>query len=79
MPSCLPDMNGGVHSIRSWVGRIDRRFYPPFSGVPGRPARAIRRFGMAAIERITPLKNYFMAEARGEAGQLPRLLQGMTV
>lgn len=48
-------------------------------GLPGRPIRALRRFGLAAVDRITPLKSYFMAEARGEAGQLPRLLQGMEV
>jgi 2-octaprenyl-6-methoxyphenol hydroxylase len=46
-------------------------------GAPGRPARAIRRLGMAAVERIGPLKNYFMAEARGEMGQMPKLLQGL--
>ena len=48
-------------------------------GLPGRPARAIRRLGMQAVERFSPLKRYFMAEARGESGQLPRLLRGMTV
>lgn len=45
-------------------------------GVPGRPARAIRRFGMGAVQRITPLKQFFMAEARGTSGDLPKLLQG---
>lgn len=48
-------------------------------GMPGRPARAIRRFGLAAVARIAPLKQMFMSEARGEAGQLPRLLRGATV
>lgn len=48
-------------------------------GVPGRPARAIRRLGLAAVERIAPVKRMFMAEARGEAGQMPRLLRGMAV
>jgi len=48
-------------------------------GIPGRPARALRRFGMRAVERFSPLKRYFMAEARGEAGHLPRLLQGLEV
>jgi 2-octaprenyl-6-methoxyphenol hydroxylase len=48
-------------------------------GLPGRPARTIRRLGMAAVERFTPLKRYFQAEARGEAGHLPRLLQGLEV
>ena len=48
-------------------------------GIPGRPARAIRRLGMAAVERISPLKKYFMAEARGELGQMPKLLQGLDI
>lgn len=48
-------------------------------GLPGRPARAARRFGLAAVERIRPLKRLFMAEARGEAGHLPRLLRGVAV
>ena len=46
-------------------------------GVPGRGAAAVRATGLAAVERIAPLKSFFMAEARGEAGTLPRLLQGM--
>ena len=48
-------------------------------GVPGRAASAIRRFGMSAIQRMPPVKQRLMAEARGESGALPRLLQGMTV
>lgn len=48
-------------------------------GIPGRPARALRRFGLAAVEKIRPLKSYFMAEARGELGDMPRLLKGMEV
>lgn len=47
--------------------------------VPGRPAAAVRRFGLAAVERIAPLKARFMAEARGETGELPALLQGQLV
>ncbi len=46
-------------------------------GVRGRAAAAVRATGLAAVERIGPLKHVFMAEARGEAGRLPRLLQGM--
>jgi hypothetical protein len=45
-------------------------------GVPGKTASAVRRLGITAINHIPPLKNRFMAEARGETGQLPRLLQG---
>lgn len=48
-------------------------------GVPGRTASAIRRFGISAVDRIPPLKARFMGEARGESGDLPKLLQGMTV
>jgi 2-octaprenyl-6-methoxyphenol hydroxylase len=47
--------------------------------LPGRPAAAVRRLGLAAVDRLPPLKRFFMAEARGETGDLPRLLQGLTV
>lgn len=45
-------------------------------GIKGRAPRAIRRFGLAAVERIAPLKHFFMTEARGGAGTLPKLLEG---
>ena len=45
-------------------------------GVPGRAASAIRRFGMGAVQRIGPLKDRLMAEARGESGEMPLLLRG---
>ena len=48
-------------------------------GVPGSGARAVRRFGMGLVERTRPLKDFFMAEARGETGKLPRLLTGILV
>ena len=48
-------------------------------GVPGRTASAVRRFGLGAVQRIGPLRERFMAEARGETGTLPRLLEGLTV
>ena len=48
-------------------------------GLPGRAASAVRRFGISAVDRIGPLKDRFMAEARGESGDLPRLLQGLPV
>lgn len=47
--------------------------------VPGRIPSAIRRAGLAAVQRIGPLKDRFMAEARGESGALPRLLTGEMV
>ncbi len=45
-------------------------------GIPGKPASAIRRIGMAAIQRTPPLKRLFMNEARGTSGKLPALLRG---
>ncbi|WBH18272.1 FAD-dependent monooxygenase [Sphingomonas radiodurans] len=48
-------------------------------GIPGRTASAVRRFGISAVNSIPPLKARFMAEARGESGALPRLLQGALV
>lgn len=47
--------------------------------VPGKAASAVRRFGLAAVQKMGPLKDRFMAEARGEAGPLPRLLTGMAL
>ena len=47
--------------------------------VPGRLPSAVRRFGLAGVERIAPLKARFMAEARGETGKLPALLTGELV
>jgi 2-octaprenyl-6-methoxyphenol hydroxylase len=48
-------------------------------GVPSRAASAVRRFGMGLIDRVAPLKNRLMAEARGESGELPLLLRGMAI
>jgi 2-octaprenyl-6-methoxyphenol hydroxylase len=47
--------------------------------IPGKPARAVRRFGLGAVQKIAPLKSLFMAEARGESGTVPKLLQGVTI
>ena len=44
-------------------------------GVPGRIPSAIRRLGMAGVQRISPLKQFFMDEARGVSGKLPELLK----
>jgi 2-octaprenyl-6-methoxyphenol hydroxylase len=44
-------------------------------GIPGRIPSAIRRLGMGAVQRISPLKKFFMDEARGTSGTMPRLLQ----
>lgn len=48
-------------------------------GIPGKTASAVRRFGLSAVQAIPPLKARFMAEARGESGDLPKLLQGELV
>ncbi len=45
-------------------------------GIPGRAASAIRRLGMAGVQRSGILKRFFMDEARGVSGRLPELLQG---
>jgi 2-octaprenyl-6-methoxyphenol hydroxylase len=48
-------------------------------GIPGRAASAVRRLGMGAVQRIGPLKDRLMAEARGESGDLPLLLRGLPI
>ena len=48
-------------------------------GIPGRTASAVRRFGMGLIDRVRPLKNQLMAEARGTSGDLPLLLRGLPI
>jgi len=45
-------------------------------GIRGRAASAIRRLGMAGVQRVPALKRWFMDEARGMSGQLPELLKG---
>ena len=47
--------------------------------VPGRPASFVRRLGLSAVQRLGPLKDRFMAEARGESGPRPRLLLGESI
>jgi len=48
-------------------------------GIPGNTASAIRRFGMALVGRISPLRNKLMNEARGTSGELPLLLRGLPI
>ena len=40
------------------------------------PLRLVRDLGLAAVNKIDPLKRLFMHHARGSAGDLPRLLAG---
>lgn len=48
-------------------------------GVPGEAASFVRRFGMGAVQRVPMLKQFFMQEARGESGALPKLLAGQDI
>jgi 2-octaprenyl-6-methoxyphenol hydroxylase len=47
--------------------------------IPGRTASAVRRFGMGLVQKIGPLREQLMAEARGETGDLPLLLRGLPI
>jgi 2-octaprenyl-6-methoxyphenol hydroxylase len=57
-------------AVMSVTDGINRLF-----GVPGRLPSAVRRLGLGAVQRISPLKRFFMDEARGVSGNLPRLLR----
>ena len=48
-------------------------------GIPERSASAVRRFGMGMIDRLSPIKNRLMSEARGTSGELPLLLRGLPI
>lgn len=39
----------------------------------------VRDLGLAAVNQIPPLKNFFMSHARGTVGHLPRLLKGQAI
>ncbi len=45
-------------------------------GIPGKAASAVRRLGMAGVQRMPMLKRWFMDEARGVSGDMPELLRG---
>lgn len=57
-------------SVMSVTDAITRLF-----GIPGRLPSAVRRLGLAAVQRMPTLKRFFMDEARGVGGKLPLLLQ----
>ena len=44
----------------------------------GAPVALARDLGLAAVDRLPPLKRFFMRHARGTVGALPRLLTGET-
>ncbi|MEQ1688602.1 MAG: FAD-dependent monooxygenase [Sphingopyxis sp.] len=48
-------------------------------GIPGKAASAVRRLGLAGVQRADLLKSFFMAEARGETGDVPKLLAGVEI
>jgi 2-octaprenyl-6-methoxyphenol hydroxylase len=48
-------------------------------GIPGKTASAVRRFGMGLINRVSPIRNALMSEARGTSGDLPLLLRGLPI
>ncbi len=48
-------------------------------GVRGKTASRVRRFGMGLIDRVGPVKERLMAEARGTSGDLPLLLRGLPI
>jgi 2-octaprenyl-6-methoxyphenol hydroxylase len=48
-------------------------------GVRGKTASRVRRLGMGLIDRIGPVKERLMAEARGTSGDLPLLLRGLAI
>lgn len=48
-------------------------------GIPGKTASTVRRFGMGVIDRLGPVKNRLMSEARGTSGELPLLLRGLPI
>ena len=48
-------------------------------GIRGKAASVVRRFGMGLIDRIGPVKQRLMDEARGTSGDLPLLLRGLPI
>jgi 2-octaprenyl-6-methoxyphenol hydroxylase len=40
------------------------------------PVRLARDVGLAAVDRLSPLKRFFMRHAMGVVGDLPRLMSG---
>ncbi len=41
--------------------------------------RAIRDLGLGVVDRLPPLKNFFVSEAAGLSGDLPRLMRGKAI
>ena len=60
--------NASIYAITDLFNRL-------FSNDIG-PVKLARDLGMAAVNEVPPLKNFFMAHARGTVGELPKLLKG---
>jgi 2-octaprenyl-6-methoxyphenol hydroxylase len=75
----LLDRYEGWRSLDTFMVALATDSLTRLYGVPGRAASALRRFGMGAVQRIGPLKQRLMAEARGETGELPLLLRGLPI
>lgn len=69
----------GWRSLDTFSVAFATDFLTRIYAIPGEAASAVRRFGMGAVQRVGPLKDMLMAEARGEAGDLPLLLRGLPV
>jgi 2-octaprenyl-6-methoxyphenol hydroxylase len=75
----LLDRYQGWRSLDSLMVGIATDSLTRIYGIPGRTASAVRRFGLGVIERVRPLKNQLMSEARGTSGDLPLLLRGLPI
>ena len=75
----LLDRYQGWRSLDSLMVAMATDSLTRIYGIPGRTASAVRRFGMGVIERVRPLKNQLMSEARGTSGDLPLLLRGLPI
>ena len=62
-----------------WLVAAASDLFTRFFGLPGDNASALRRFGFGVVDKLPPLKRRIMTEARGQSGELPRLLLGEMV
>jgi len=74
-PAVTQRYSGWRRLDNSMVGSVTDGLNRLFA-LRGRAPAAARRFGLAAVERVPALKRRFMAEARGETGDRPKLLTG---
>ena len=62
-------------SRSTWAARLQVVAWVCLATLAGGPVSAVRRAGMAAVQRMPMLKHWFMDEARGVAGDLPEMLR----